>query len=241
MRLEGRQRVGGHCSHLGDNKEVFDAEVYAISQALEVLDRRQKSGRRYTIFVDSTSGIDRIRTDSIGPGQGFAVAAIERCSRSMTRDNEVTTQWIPEHHGVAGKERADEYAKAAVEGIRPDSAVPDELRWETSLSHMTRAATEGRSRRVSQWIAEHLGSPSRRYRVPPGRGVRHKHLRRAPKQIASQLLSDHAAIGPYLKDKIRKTDDDRCWWCGEGSNRPGTNSSRSVGLGCLGLGGCRRI
>ena len=53
----------GLCFHLGDNKEVFDAEVHAIYQALEVLDRRQESGRRYTIFVDSTSAIDRVRSD----------------------------------------------------------------------------------------------------------------------------------------------------------------------------------
>ena len=59
----------GRCFHLGDNKEVFDAEVYAIAQALEVINRRQESGRRYTIFVDSTAAIDRVRTDSIGPGQ----------------------------------------------------------------------------------------------------------------------------------------------------------------------------
>ena len=42
------------------------------------------------------------------------------------------------------------------------------------------------------------------------------------KHIASryyQLLSGHSAIGPYIKDKIRKTDDDRCWWCGGGKKQ----------------------
>ena len=39
------------------------------SQALEILDRRQGSGHQYTVFVDSTSAIDRVRTDGIGPGQ----------------------------------------------------------------------------------------------------------------------------------------------------------------------------
>ena len=34
-----------------------------------------------------------------------------------------------------------------------------------------------------------------------------------------QLLSGHAAIGPYLKDKIRRTDDDRCWWCAGGKQQ----------------------
>ena len=104
----------------------------------------------------------------------------------------------------------------------PDSAVSDELRWETSLSHMTRVATENRSRRVNQWIADRLGDPRREYRPPLGRGVWRKLLQRAPKHIASryyQLLSGHAAIGPYLKDEIRNTDDGQCWWCRAGKRQ----------------------
>ena len=208
----------GRCFHLGGNKEVFDAETYAIAQALDILDRRQERGRRYTIFVGSTSAIDRIMTGNIGPGQRFGVAAIEGCVRVMARNNEVTTRWVPAHHGVTGNERADEHAKVAAEGDRPDSAVPDELRRETSLSHITRVATEARARRMKQWISERLGDPRRKHRPPPGKGVRRKLLRRAPKHIAGryyQLLSGHAAIGPYLEDKV---DDDRCW-CGGGKRQ----------------------
>lgn len=47
-------------------------------------------------------------------------------------------------------EKADELAKAATEGGSPadaaTDAVPDDYRWETSLSHMTRVATEARTR-----------------------------------------------------------------------------------------------
>ena len=47
-------------------------------------------------------------------------------------------------------------------------------------------------------------------------------LRRTPKHIVNryyQLLSGHAAIGTYLKDKIRRIDNDRCWWCGGGKRQ----------------------
>ena len=37
-------------------------EVFAIWWAIRTLGRRQESGRRYTVFVDSTSTIDRVRT-----------------------------------------------------------------------------------------------------------------------------------------------------------------------------------
>ena len=74
------------------------------------------------------------------------------------------------------------------------------LRSATSLSHMTRVATETRPR---------VG-PERKCR-PPGKGLRRRQLRRTRKTVAGWyfwLLLEDAAIGPYLKDKIRKTDSD---------------------------------
>ena len=133
----------GRCYHLGTNKVIFGAEAYATYQTLSIADQKQESGHRYTAFVDSTTAIKRIRSDSIGSGQRFAVAVIEVCTGLLSRDNEVTIRWVPTHHDVPGNEKADEYAKAAAE---PECAVPDEYRWETSLSHMTRVATEARSR-----------------------------------------------------------------------------------------------
>lgn len=85
---------------------MFDADT-PIYQALGVADQRQERGRRYTIFVDSTAAIE-IRSDSTGPGQRFAVAAIEACARRRARDNEVTIRWVPAHQGVLGNEKAGE-------------------------------------------------------------------------------------------------------------------------------------
>lgn len=73
---------------------------------------------------------------------------------------------------------------------------------------MTKAATGAWSRPTGQWISKHVG-PERKHRPSPGKGLRRKQLRRTRKSIASryyQLLLGHAAIGPYLKDKIRKTE-----------------------------------
>ena len=140
----------------------------------------------------------------------------------MSRGNEVAIHWIPARHGVQGNETADEVAKAVAEGNHPGDAVPDELRCETSLSHLARVATENRSRTTVEWISSRTGDPQRKYKAPRGRGLRQGLLRRTPKSIAGrcyQLLSGHAAIGPYLKDKIRKTEDDRYWWCGGGKKQ----------------------
>ena len=64
----------------GANKEVFDAEVLAIYQALRVMDQCQESSHCYTVFVDSAI-IDKVRTGAVGPGQRFAIAAMEDCAK----------------------------------------------------------------------------------------------------------------------------------------------------------------
>ena len=46
----------GHRFHLGTNKEVFGADVYAVCCALCVLGRGQEGGRQYTILPDSKAG-----------------------------------------------------------------------------------------------------------------------------------------------------------------------------------------
>ena len=146
----------GRRFQLGTNKEVFDAEVFAIYQALRAIEQRQERGRSYTVFVDSTSAIDRVRDDELGPGQRFAVAAIEVCSRIITNDNRVTIRWVPAHSGAAGNEVADRYAKSAATGEEPVEAIPEGYAAETSLSHMTRVATEARSKETREWITAHV-------------------------------------------------------------------------------------
>ena len=79
--------------------------------------------------------------------------------------------------------------------------------------HMTRVATEARSKETAEWITADV-QPERRYRPPPGRGLRRPPLRRAKKTLAGryyQLLSGHAATGTYRK-WFGKTDTAKCWW-----------------------------
>ena len=90
---------------------------------------------------------------------------MEVCSRILGRDNEVVVHWAPAHHGATGSESADERAKAAAKGKAPSDEVPDEYRWETSLSHMSREASQTRPRATAQWISNHV-RPERGYRGP---------------------------------------------------------------------------
>ena len=76
------------------------------------------------MVVDFNSAISRIGDDALGPGQRFAVAAIEVCSRILARDNDVTIRWVPAHSGATGNEVADRYAKSAATGDAPVEEIP---------------------------------------------------------------------------------------------------------------------
>ena len=89
------------------------------------------------------------------------------------RQQGVAIRWVPAYSGAAGNEMADRYAKSAATGDDPVEGLPEGYAAETSLSHMT----EARPRETAGWVSEHV-RPERRYRPPPGRGLRRTQLRR---------------------------------------------------------------
>ena len=111
---------------------------------------------------------------------------------------------------------ADQYAKDAATGRDPGEELPEGYAGETSLAHMTRVTTEARSRATTDWITEHV-RPGRRYRPPPGKGVRRTQLRSVKKTLAGryyQLLSGHAEMGTH-RHRFGRTDTPACW-CASG-------------------------
>ena len=98
-------------TYLGKNKEVFDAEVFAILQALNLLNDREEREQRYTVFSDSQAAIARVQHDRTGPAQALAKAAIRAVNSITSRDSTITLRWTPVHAGVEGNEQVDETAK----------------------------------------------------------------------------------------------------------------------------------
>ena len=212
----------GRRFHLGTNKEVFDAEVYAIYQALRIFEERQQSGRKYTILSDCQPAIRRVLSDALVPCQHWARASIELTTRLISRSNEVLILWVPVHVGVEGNEVADGMAKEAAAG--QIYGVPDQVRWQASLPHLSRRASERRSEDTSRWIRDHF-RPEQRYASPGGPGFRKRAMRRVRKLIAQryyQLLLGHAVTGSFLHDRMtgpQRAESDECWWCNCGKRQ----------------------
>jgi ribonuclease HI len=70
-----------HKMHLENNKEIFDAELFAIAEALK-LANRQLIGNKQTntiqIYTDSSAALWRMQDANPGPGQGTTKIIVER-------------------------------------------------------------------------------------------------------------------------------------------------------------------
>ena len=207
----------GDGTFLGTNKEVFDAEVYALLRAIELLRDRGETGACYTVFSDSQAAIFRLLHEECGPAQALARAAITASQELRAQGSDITIRWTPSHRGVTGNERADALAKEAAAG-ELGRVSPDYMR-EASLAHLTRKITEARSLETSSWIRAHV-KRRHRYRPPPG-GKMRQELRAARKEVAGryyQLLSRHAATAPHLL-RVGQASGDECWWCNTGQRQ----------------------
>jgi len=99
--------------HRGNNQEAYDAKCAALAHALELAALRNTTPEQVTIFSNVQAAIRRMASDEPGPGQQYAIqvrkhiAALRRARPGIT----IEIQWCPAHEGIAGNEKADEWAK----------------------------------------------------------------------------------------------------------------------------------
>ena len=200
---------------LGKKNEAYDGELAALIYGLVVLHGRDQEQTDYTVFTDSTAAMRRLMGDAPGPGQDMAIHAIDIAERIVQRGNTITIRWTPAHVGVEGNERADRAAKDAAT-LPPLRGVRDRV----SLAYQKRRITEEVTK---SWLEDtrkrRSEERSRGAYKEPGNGAKpriRRELRKARKGVASrffQLLSGHAMIAPFLKEKWKWIDSDICWWC----------------------------
>ena len=180
------------------NKEVFDAEVFAILRAVQLVRERDEGGQDYTIFSNLQAAVSRIKHGRYGPAQALTKAVMAAVSDLSERGNRVTVRWTPAHKGVERNEQADAAGKPAAGG-RGDRADPDFLR-EASLYHLMRETAEARSQATGVWIRNHV-KRRHRYCPPSPGGKLRKRLARVRKELDGrfyQLLSGQAATAENL-------------------------------------------
>ncbi|KAI0999672.1 hypothetical protein K3495_g8523 [Podosphaera aphanis] len=214
--------------YLGKNKEVFDAELYAVDQALEIALRggRNKGRReslvtnkileeldRIHIWLDSCAAIKRMQHLEPGPGQWLACQIRRRMEDLKKYHITVYIHWVPRHAGIEENELADRTAKeAAKHGTRPRERF-------TSLAHMMRRITERKREECHKWFnmeQRKRKSESRNtYKLVNKNHTVDRIASKARKKLAGryyQLKSGHAFKSEFLH-RIGKSISKRCSHC----------------------------
>jgi len=109
---------------LPSDTTVFSAEVWAIYQALILID--SSSSLSAAIFSDSRSVLDALSSLSLKSGSNYLIPLIRDKFHSMTTSSiSIRLAWIPSHRDIPGNESADSLAKqAASNGRKPKFKIP---------------------------------------------------------------------------------------------------------------------
>ena len=202
---------------LGKNKEIVDAELWAILEALDIAHKTATVRNiQITIFSDSQKALKAIALPSAYQEYRFLRSLIyQKTEKLQSNGHHTTFFWVPGHSGILGNEKADLAAKNRAEkGGRLTE------RW-SSLAYIRKNVDEVRSRAVA-WRHEteiRERKMSRRgYYIPRTEEGISLVLGNPPKKYASrfyQLKVGHGAVGTYLA-RIGVIEAPDCWRCKEG-------------------------
>jgi len=209
--------------HAGRQKEVFDAERYAMSEAMKIADEMavENEVRRVTVFTDSQATLRQTQSDKPGPGQVLALRMMNWVDALARKNIQVEYWWVPAHKGIEGNEEADQLAtKAEYKYCRNYTENQNPLGFSdyVSFSHISLRLTKTKWEETNEEIQE-MGKKSKHsYRYNLMKMGGNSAVMNANKTIAArfyQLKSEHGLIVrfKYLM-QIGKRRDLKCWWCG---------------------------
>lgn len=108
---------------LGELATVFQSEVLAIAEALEMCLDIGVSGKKITICSDSRAALGAMEKCTVQSG---LVKETKALYNAVAKNNDILLEWVPGHSGVPGNEKADELARRGSEMkmCGPEPGVP---------------------------------------------------------------------------------------------------------------------
>ena len=133
---------------LGKNKEILDAELWAISEALDTAMRETSTANNtlITIFCDSQKALTAIRQPPSQKENRFLRGQIYYKAENLVGDGHIVVRrWIPGHAGLTGNEKADLAAKNKAEKGGKQAE-----RW-SPLTYIKKNLAQVRSTETTKW------------------------------------------------------------------------------------------
>jgi len=153
---------------MGKNQEVYVAELHThlpcYAHAFQ-----EPRGQKITIFADAQAALQRIASDTPGPGQRYALAIAQQ-AHDLWEQRRVSVQfrWVPSHAGTTGNEKADEWTKMAARNGRGSEQLPYHVPGPPEALGITeRKWVEACSWMESRLSKHHAYRPRKRMRSDP--------------------------------------------------------------------------
>ena len=204
-----------HSYYLGQLSTVFQAEVFAISMAAEMLSEENVQQQKIAVLSDSQAAIKAIESNTVTSN------SVLRCIQNLNligKKNSLLIAWTPGHEGVRGNEEADQQAKRrselVVEGPEPFIPVPyascvyaikdwSAKRWQTAWNERTDCRS----------TKEHVGWASNRLSSSL------LSMSRSQVNLVLQILTGHCNLQKH-KCTMGRATSPLCPKCGQDNETP---------------------
>jgi len=187
------------------------------------VEKKNDPRKRVTIFTDTQAAIRRLASDELGPGQQYALQVRKHIAtlRKARPGIIIEIRWCPPHKGVAGNEKADEWAKIAPQepGARraewrsfSDRTEARVMPLPRSLTNLKREISEKKWGEARQWAGSRTSK--KKYRIPESQ-KQDSAVANSSKRLASrfyQLKTGHCLTGQHLNWTTSRSTP-QCWWC----------------------------
>ena len=108
---------------LGEDATVFQAEVFAITDASRKLISLQTKNKNIEFFIDNQGAIKAMESYTTN---SKVILEAKQTLKELAKNNQITLNWIPGHEGHMGNEIADRLAKRGASQVMmgPKPSVP---------------------------------------------------------------------------------------------------------------------
>ncbi len=132
---------------LEKNKEILDAELWGISEALKVALKESTLRRvqRITIYSDSQIALKQLEGSKNNAGQVLRIQILKRAKQLHAQGKKLIARWIPSYQEIPGNKQADKAAKEAAANQRCQT-----VGW-GSLTHVNQKIKEIKEIEVYIW------------------------------------------------------------------------------------------
>ncbi|XP_065584219.1 uncharacterized protein LOC136043214 [Artemia franciscana] len=195
---------------LHEKMSIFDAEVFAIRQAVSYLYKKLQSGDQVRICTDSKSAVSCLNEFSDGANKSREVSScFVAMQQLLSKGIKLSLHWIPGHKKIQGNEQADLAAKMAASAdiqIMQTTTPTIVFQIEDIIQQIKQFSFE-ENRNLSGNLL--ITKKTRR----KFENKLYESLSREEGKIAFRLRSQHAATRSYLSRFYGE--DPNCIYCGQ--------------------------